>query len=152
MRIQEGREQSSKSLWFLYVHKKRWAVMSKHYNLHKAARNPSLLLSVQWLAQCKQPAAGYIFLTIGQIKTHIRPYVTTVSAAQSSTLFQYQPFNLRLYFMNNAKYITHWQQWLSPQFMFQPPHSTRDKLYLSMQALCDAFKGRRGAYVGIWYA
>lgn len=83
------------------------------------------------------------FWQLEQIKTHIRPYVTTVSATQSST-FQHQPLNLRLLCINNAKYITHWQQCLSPQFMFQQPHSTRDNLYLSMQALCDAFKGGGG--------
>lgn len=86
------------------------------------------------------------FCQLQQIKTHIRPYVTAVSATQSSTLFQYPPtpFNLLLFFMNNAKYITHWQQCLSPQFMFQQPHSTRDNLYLSMQALSYTFRGRRG--------
>lgn len=60
--------------------------------------------------------------------------------------------------MNNAKYITQWQQCLSPQFMFRQPHSTRDNLYLSMQALSYTFRGERegggggGASVGIWYA
>lgn len=125
--------------------------MSKHYNLHKPERNPSLPLSLQWLARWKQPGWDIYFWQLEQIKTHIRPYVTAVSATQSSTLFQHQPFNLRLFFMNNAKYITQWQQCLSPQFMFPQPHSTRDNLYLSMQALRDAFKGGRGAYVGIRY-
>lgn len=142
MTIQGGSKQSSKSLWFLIIcaQKKERAVMSKYYNLHKLASNPSLALSVQWLAQRKQPRGDIYFWQLEQIKTHIRPYVTTVSATQSST-FQHQPLNLLLLCINNAKYITHWQQCLSPQFMFQQPHSTRDNLYLSMQALCDAFKG-----------
>lgn len=45
--------------------------------------------------------------------------------------------------MNNAKYITHWQQCLSPQFMFQQPCSMGDNLYLSMQALSYKFRSKR---------
>ena len=137
---------------------------SKCFSTYKIIHNQNIFAAIcQHLFCCYQyndlhtanTLRAIYFWQQSQIKTCIRPYVTAVSVTQSSTSFQCwpTPFNLPLFFMNNAKYITHWQQCLSPQFMFQQPHSTRDNLYLSMQALIYTFRGRRGgASVGIWYA
>lgn len=139
-----GREQTNPfDFSYVHTHKKPWAVMSKRCNLHEyqAIRHPCYQYND--LHGANTPGGDIYFWQLEQIKTYIRPYVTIVSATQSST-FQHQPLNLCLLYINNAKYITHWQQSLLPQFMFQQPHSTKDNLYLSMQALCDAFKVRRG--------
>lgn len=66
MRLEGVSKQSPQSFWFLIIcaqKKKKRAVMSKHCNLHKLASDPSLPLSVQWLAQRKHTRGGDIYIS-----------------------------------------------------------------------------------------
>lgn len=123
---------------------KCWPVVRLNWDLHQFATNQMMRYYACRLFcsyQYNDMQSGYnhrdiYFWQPRQIIIHTGPYVTPASTTKSNTMF---------FTMSRHLLIFSTSLWIklsillpgndAEQFMFQPPHGTRDNLYLSMQAL-----------------